>query len=99
MKVVGKSQQVWKTNDFIKALFEDVHVREAVDGDDGAVCDALAEVVKWMSELKPVLRFRVGSRADYLFADCGDNINLSFLRKEPALSSLLEGLKALCVLW
>jgi hypothetical protein len=44
---------VWKTDDFLEALFEDVHVRETIDRDDGTIGDALAEVIKWVSELKP----------------------------------------------
>ena len=57
MKVVGESKQVWKTDDFLEALFEDVHVRETVDRDDGTIGDALAEVIKWVSELK-LLKFQ-----------------------------------------
>ena len=52
MEIVGKSQQMWKTDDLLEALLEDVHVRETIDGDDGTIGDALAEVIQWVSELE-----------------------------------------------
>ena len=55
VQVVGKSEQVWKTHDFVEVLFENVHVRETVDSNDGTVVDALAQMIQWMREL--ILRY------------------------------------------